>query len=94
MAEKKQKIKLFSLWRKTVNVNGIPTEVLSGYLGDTQISIWPNGYKKSEKSPDLVAYVEPRFFLDPKNDGGPSEQNGFYNNSNKIEEYTDDDIPF
>lgn len=87
MSEKKQRVKLFSLWKKTVTVNGQQVEVLSGYLGDTQISIWPNGFKKSEKSPDLVAYVEPRFYADPKDAGGPSERNGFH-------DPFEDQIPF
>ena len=50
----KKKIKLTSLWKNTTK-NGI--EMFSGFLGDTKIEIWPNGFKKEHKHPDFIIYI-------------------------------------
>jgi hypothetical protein len=57
--EKKPKLKLTSLWVRTLPSG---TKVISGMLGECQISIWPNQYKNDNpKAPDFVMFLEPKF---------------------------------
>lgn len=57
--EKPNRLKVSGLWeRKTKNG-------LTFWTGDftygTQIEIWPNSKKKSDKEPDLLVYVADKF---------------------------------
>lgn len=48
-------IKLTALW---TNKDKEGKTYLSGYLGDTRLVVFTNGYKKQEKEPDWIVYVD------------------------------------
>jgi hypothetical protein len=47
-------LKLTSLWK---NKTADGKEFLTGRLGNLNISIWNNNYKKEDKHPDMIMYV-------------------------------------
>lgn len=53
-----QRIKIASLWSKEIKTG---QTVLSGYFGDADIEIWPNGYKTQDNHPDWIMYVKPKY---------------------------------
>lgn len=48
-------IKLTSLWKGKTKDGKI---YFKGYLGDSQIIIFENGFKTEEKQPDLIVYID------------------------------------
>lgn len=72
-----KKIKLTALWSKTVTTKNGPLVMMSGYLGDTQIEIWPNQYKKSENHPDYTVYLAPKYKSETKKAGKTDDEMKF-----------------
>jgi len=75
-----ERVKLCSLWK---NKTKDGKEYLAGYLGDSKIMVFPNGYKTEEKHPDFNVYLVPKKQPEekkdygasfPKNEGPPPEQ--------------------
>jgi len=86
-------IKITSLWK---NKSKSGTEYLSGYLGDSKIMVFPNGYKKEDKHPDYVVYIAPN---KKKDEGQSDRSNQFPENKQSQEpqgkeQQAIDDIPF
>ena len=73
MSEQKTKLKLCSIWQKTINTKNGEVTVFNGNLGDLAFEIWPNGFKTSEKSPTHIMYVKEKFKKDEAQK--PSESN-------------------
>jgi len=48
-------IKLTSLWKGTTKDG---KTYFKGYLGDSQLMIFENGYKTEDKHPDYIVYVD------------------------------------
>jgi hypothetical protein len=48
-------IKLTGLW-SNIDKNG--NLCLSGYLGDSKLLIFANTYKKEDKQPDFIVYID------------------------------------
>lgn len=61
-------VKLGALWRKEKDGKAM----LTGKMGDANLLIMPNGFKKEEKHPDYIVYVStpPK----PKEDQRPAYQ--------------------
>lgn len=51
------RVKIASLWEHQTQDG---KRFFSGYLGDSMIEIWPNGYKNAPNQPDWNVFVKPK----------------------------------
>ena len=61
MNDQKTKLKLCSIWQKTIKTKNGEMVIFTGSLGDLSFEIWPNGFKKTDKSPTHVMYLKEKY---------------------------------
>lgn len=92
---KSSRLCLTGLWAKTINGQ----LMLSGYLGNLQIEIWPNGYKtKGSNEPDYRVYLADKYKKEvakgPKSRGVDNKSDENLPLSPPPTDWQDEQIPF